>query len=632
LLLGDAAFAVMRGRRREIVVEWAAASAADLRPLVTGRWEYAVGGGWRSLPVELAATEDTSGAAILRLRARGPLPDMAVRAIDGAELPWWRWIASGDVGASVDELVLPEPRIAWSSEPDMEGGALPRPVARLLVASDAAASFRPHGCVDRSLPTDGSVDVGAVVRAATVPTVMLGFDRPFSTSLYWQLTGGAQRASSAEPASVVWEYSTAAGYRELELEDGTEGLARSGTTAWRAPADWVPIEAFGRRLAWVRARPAPGAQLSPVAAVGVWPQAVEVVEGRGLRDCAARVELDGSSDAVVGTLLGIAVEAEPFDVLEVEARPGEWTRLDRCDAFAVGVPEPGWFRLRRTAEGGLRVELPASFAGGGCVAARVPAVRVGLAPAVGAGDREGVPAGTLDVLEADLPEVAGVAQPLGVTAGAPVVDAAARIARLRAEWLVSGRAVTADDFRRLACAFDPDIARVEVVVSAERPWETWVVVCGARDVGSRRLAALERYLEPRVLVGTTVRVVKPCALPFSIEIAADADRNAFEGALRKLLDPLTGGLDGVGCPLGKDLRFAGLESIIARAREGCGVEGIVAETRFRTIESALQDGESLDPPIGLPVLVAVCAFGDTPSDGKEAAPEGADGRTEMVDT
>jgi hypothetical protein len=201
----------------------------------------------------------------------------------------------------------------------------------------------------------------------------------------------------------------------------------------------------------------------------------------------------------------------------------------------------------------------------------------------------------------------------------------------------------------LVRAFDPSIARVEAVVHPSRPAEVFVVVVGASDdvhsggaasrVSPRRLARLGNYLAERVSLGTTVHVIEPRHVPLRIRVAvpeADVrgerlcderarDLGRFESELRTFLHPLTGGARGDGAPFGVGTVPPQLVAIVREFRwAGAAGEQVRVE-----IDSALADGDTLETPLGLPVLEAVEAVLPKPevgeSGGKESARVAGDG-------
>ena len=98
--------------------------------------------------------------------------------------------------------------------------------------------------------------------ADTQPTLYLGFDQPFSNrpqTLYLQVEPPypgevANSTPITEPAQIIWEYASPAGWARLGAQDTTQALAKRGVIQFIGPLDFMPQSEFGRSLYWLRAR------------------------------------------------------------------------------------------------------------------------------------------------------------------------------------------------------------------------------------------------------------------------------------------------------------------------------------------------------------------------------------------
>ncbi|AWB22781.1 putative baseplate assembly protein [Methylobacterium currus] len=189
-----------------------------------------------------------------------------------------------------------------------------------------------------------------------------------------------------------------------------------------------------------------------------------------------------------------------------------------------------------------------------------------------------------------LGDVAAVAARLGPSAVAatleagrdrePLADAILREASGRE---TTGRAITAPDFARLALdAPGRDVARAipradlhPSLVSAKAPGLVTVVVVPNRPGPRPRpsaglLSAVRRRLDERRLLGTGLRVVGPdyrevacrARLRARPQAAIEPLRARAAAALDRFLDPLTGGADGGGWPLGRDVYRAEIMALL----------------------------------------------------------------------
>ena len=638
LLLGDPAWNLIQGQRGDIILEW-----PESPPIVAdGDWEYSVGTGWRLLPVDFSETTDSGGERLLRMRITGPLPDLTRRVIEGAEIPWFR--LSLDSGG---RATLPVPTIAWlpksgrvagTKGTDSDGGG--RAVARLFLESGESYE-------DVSFSDVGRV-ASRPIGAAWQPTVYFGWERASAGSLCWMASGRTERTGEAcgsrEAPRLVWEYSAFREFRPLDVDDQSRSFTRPGTIGWSQPDDWASAERFGRDLFWIRARWVGGAYLERPRVDGVWPSAVEIIEGRERIDHSLRLVFDQVTQPSGDARSRSAKIPEPAE--------GAFSRFDRLEVSDSSVGAGGWrsfvhaedeldvpgtFRLRREIDGAVSVRV--TPAPSGAVEAKVPRLRVGLrraASRAGEGKNSAsteVPAGTLDVLEVDTERefrsLSRVSQPLDSWGGRAIESPDEFYRRVDAGRRSAHRAVTVADYRALVRFADSGIGRVEVVTSRRRPSEVWIVVFSAARGGDgpgeevssfspRRLALLGEFLEERSSLGTVVRVVEPIRVPFRLSVSfagrgqagerremlsqeESRDIERLEREIRSWLSPLSGGSDGRGVALASLFDERPIVERLRRFDWGGSSEG-----RVRChVTSELGDEVELDVAIGIPSLASV---------------------------
>lgn len=550
LYLGDPAWNLLKRSPSVVVLEWPEAPSFAIE----AAWEYSVDEGWRLLPVDLAEVQGTDGARLLRVRLEGPLPDLVASWIEGGEFPWLRLSLPAKRAVT---FVPPRiagffPRPGTSGTEDVPEGT-PRPVARLYCRA-------PESWEDHSFTRAQRVEA-AVPGDEWDPVVYLGWDRAQPACVYWDATGPSPPPGFTSPR-LVWEYSGVQGFHSLAVRDETGSFSQSGTISWNEVEGWAAMERFGERLYWIRARWVDGAYYVPPRLGNVFPGGVEVVEGRTLRDQLVRLDFaDGRRQAALN--LQVEGDFEEFEVLELNAG-GEWQRLVR--APGSHPPRVGQFQLRRRVEGDVQVEVAELQSGN--LEARIPQVRAGLGPGVG------LAAGTLNFLEADVSDLQRTYQPLRTAGGTPGENAQGVLRRLREEWKRGFRAVTRADYERLVRAVDPGIARVEALGSCASSRVTVVVVASSPwnpgQISPARLAWLQGFLEERAPLGTLVRVVEPCLAPYEVRVEEGAlvgswgGLKGLESQLRAFLDPVRGGTEGRGYPLGKGLREDHLRPIMSR--------------------------------------------------------------------
>jgi baseplate J-like protein len=147
------------------------------------------------------------------------------------------------------------------------------------------------------------------------------------------------------------------------------------------------------------------------------------------------------------------------------------------------------------------------------------------------------------------------------------------------------RAVSLADFEQLALAADPQgrIERARAVsrrnllidLARDKPGHVSVIilpVAGAEPQLNALRAAVDAYLEPRLLLTTRADVVGPFFVDVSITVTVvplpdqfEADvAQAVAGAVVDFLDPHHGGVEGTGWPFGRDLFASELYAVIDR--------------------------------------------------------------------
>ncbi|HEX5283578.1 MAG TPA: baseplate J/gp47 family protein [Bryocella sp.] len=150
------------------------------------------------------------------------------------------------------------------------------------------------------------------------------------------------------------------------------------------------------------------------------------------------------------------------------------------------------------------------------------------------------------------------------------------------------RAVTCADYESLSLAADPRIARAKCVPhqdlaesneaarNANRPGHLSVVLVTKPDLSDEdrtgALNAVGAYLHPRRILTTRVHVVPARRVGFEIRLRLvatadvtydDAVARARE-ALQTFVDPLQGGPDGSGWPIGRDVFVSELYLVVSR--------------------------------------------------------------------
>jgi predicted phage baseplate assembly protein len=363
------------------------------------------------------------------------------------------------------------------------------------------------------------------------------------------------------------------------------------------------VERAARLIGWLRLRPKPGSGVDSLRLSWVGVNAVEVDQ---------RVTIAGR---VVGASTGAADQVFQFPagsvdpatlVVQVEA-PGQgyrpWTRVEDLAAISA---DPVVAREAPAFE--LDAEAGAVRFGDG-VRGRVPdrQMRIRLASGRFGGGRGGnlppgslteVSAATLVGAQRTMPAIK-VWQPLAMEGGADAETLARAEQRIPAQLRHRERAVTAEDYRRLAAETPgTDVGRVEVLPRfkpRERrpdvPGVVSVMVLPARLPGKAPnprpdrpfIERVHAHLSARTPLATELYVIGCEYVPLGISVAVGI-RDGFareavlyevREALRRLLWPLPpGGQAGTGWPLDRDVRERELEVEVSRVAGVAEVAGL----------------------------------------------------------
>ena len=522
-------------------------------------------------------------------------------------------------------------------------------------AATNSAARAAMGGADAALPALLSV---GVVPARKPPTLFEAVSAPTAVPVTWEMTTQGRNAFETD-------------YLTLGVQSGTDtsgGLAVAGALRLQLPDEshiWAPSNDVGvnphagvgdtpprlddpdradRLVAWLRLRPKAGENVQHLALSWLGINAVEVDQ---------RLSLSGR---VLGSSNGAPDQSFPLPLASVDAA-----------TLQIQVDEPGlgyqpWYRVddlaaisddphvaREAAVYELDAEAGTLRFGDG-VRGRVPdsGVRVRLAfGRFGGGSAGNLPAGSLAELKAlridgtPAPAIA-VTQPLALDGGADAETLAAAEQRIPSTLRHGDRAVTEDDFRRLALAA-PAIAvgRVEVLARFRPrdrrfnlPGVVSVLALPAAPLGPAPnprpdrpfIERLHTHLAARTPLATELYVIGCEYVPVGIAVAL-ALRDGFardkvlldvREALRRLLWPLApGGLDRNGWPLGRALRSRELEVEVSKVDGVDELRGLQLFTRggsagnedWQRLPAIAADGAQLLPlqPWQLPELLSVVA-------------------------
>lgn len=422
------------------------------------------------------------------------------------------------------------------------------------------------------------------------PTLMLAFDqRPANITQYVFLQ--IRERLDPVPGVMIWEYWDGKQWAPVDVrEDGTAGFSRTGLVEFLAPDDWQPSTHFETTGHWLRTRWEAGDYGESPLCYGVHLNVVDALEGTVFEN-----EILGSSTGeplqsfgfwnqpVVGDLLVEIREANkptsqetgdvrirdlqselPEEDCKKDEQGNLWIRWRQVDNFYHSTPEGREFVLDR--------RLGTINFGDG-KRGRVPPQEHDNIRATyiqGSGRRGNIPAGALTVLNRRFDGIKSVVniEPATGGADAETIDEA----QLRGPWTLKHRyrAVTCEDFERLAREAAPDVARawcyetdgiVRVLILPDDKTD--------RPVPSSRLTERVReYLDKRRIITTRIAVRGPDYEDVEIAVLVHptseqrhrfaAIEEAIKGDITRFLHPLRGGADGTGWPIGRTIHVSEL--------------------------------------------------------------------------
>ncbi len=442
--------------------------------------------------------------------------------------------------------------------------------------------------------------------------------------------GAGGRPTAGEPA-LTWELLSADGLVPAELQrDDTLALRQSGIVEVGTVADWPLLRHPGvlnppkeSELRWLRVGLLLGRYDTPPQVAAVQPNAVLAEGAETIREeilepvqqvtpsPARRFQL--ARVPVLRRTVRLVVDApDPADLFDLApTRPPEqqqaWVEVD---TLARSRPYDQHFVVDEltgilTFGDGVRgAAVPAGFRQVRATSYRTGGGRVTAVPA----EAGFVPRQTIPFLA----QIANSAPAAGAADPEPVDDVVARgPALLRAR----NRAVTPGDLEALVLQASAELGRVVAITGTDvdggrRPGQLTLIAIGTRRDDGRPPVPTEATLrtvvrlltdgrEPLAPLGARVVVRAARFVPVELEITLqpeeEADRPAvvlaIAHAIDRYLDPLTGGADRRGWPIGQPVRYQRLVPVVA------AVPGVASVGRIAVVVAGRRSGPCHDAPL-----------------------------------
>jgi predicted phage baseplate assembly protein len=444
---------------------------------------------------------------------------------------------------------------------------------------------------------------------------------------------------------LVWEYWDGEQEKWSSLRqdaDTTGGLNSSGHVILHVPSGSAMREVDGRLACWMRCRataPRPG-QSAYTSSPQVRSMVSESVGGTTRASHALRVEgeLLGTSDGSPGQRFRLQnppiLQRQPGETVEVETEnEGEFEAWQEVDHFADSGPDDAHFTADCASGEIVLGPSVRQSTGEERQYGRVPALGRQIrftSYRHGGGAVGNVGEGTLTVLKSSVPYVATVlnAGPARGGADAESLDSA----KLRAPRVVaaSPRAVTAEDYERLALEASPRVARAKCIAASDMaqdgspapgtvrvmlvptvdgrdpliPMEELELTRGVR-------AEVQAYLDERRLLATRLEITTPGYVPVAVAVrmrartGSDRERVAegVEKALYRFINPIEGGMDGAGWEFGRSLSQSEVYAVLQRVS---GVD-YVEEVSLYPVDAETGERGGATATVAIPPQSVLCS-------------------------
>jgi hypothetical protein len=429
-------------------------------------------------------------------------------------------------------------------------------------------------------------------------TLYLGFDKkmvkgPFS--LFFSFD--RQAPSETRMPKLLWYYYSGdkdKGWSELQVTDNTQQFSRAGTVEFFIPPGFETATVLGRSLFWLKAVDIDNnLSITPLLR-GIYVNTVWTAQQEHLED-----EIIGSGDFTADQ--GFVFKRKPVisgeiwvdekatltqeEKTAVRAEQGEdavieeideegditaaWVRWQSRDDFYLSSSKSRHYVMDRAA-GSVKF-------GNGINGKLLPAGKDNIKASyrVGGGAAGNVGVGEIAALKSSVPNVAGVFNPLPAEGGAGMETPDAVFTRGPHLLKHRGRAVTLEDFQRIAAAASSQVARTRCYWKNSRA-VIYVIPEGEEAMpmpSDGLLKVVEQHLiqcTPATVSDFDVVVRKPVykpirisadIIPQSADIAVPLEKEVVT-KLQKYLHPLTGGPGEQGWEFGRDLHFSDIYALL----------------------------------------------------------------------
>ncbi len=426
----------------------------------------------------------------------------------------------------------------------------------------------------------------------------LGFDRSLAGNVVELRVLANTQGIGIDPNDppIAWEAWTGEGWARVEVHDDTTGgFNRDGTILLLVPMAHEPYALGSHTAHWLRVvltrgmEDASAYRISPVT-TGITASSVcgttaaEHAQVIGEEFLGISSGEPDQSFRVVHRPVLTRRAGETIEIVDEDGTATAWTEVDDFQQSNADDNHFTWDNATGEVRFGPRIRYNDGTHRQHGASPSKSAVVQATSYRHGGGAEGNVGARTLVAPLVSLPGVAGVEnlKPAGGGVDAETIGNA----KLRGPMTLraGGRAVTVEDYERLAMQADPSIARARCLPPTETGGPTRLLLVPHVESGhhgSRQLddfaldpaaeARLHEYLDQRRILGTSLAYTTPYFQGASVAALIgvlpgrppEVVRNRCIEALFRFIDPLVGGPDGTGWPFGTDLNAAAATQLLA---------------------------------------------------------------------
>jgi predicted phage baseplate assembly protein len=449
--------------------------------------------------------------------------------------------------------------------------------------------------------------------------IYFGFEKGLSGNvLRLDVDASTPKGRGIRPDDPPWAWDAWDGSdwaRVKVYQDETGGFNTAGAIMLMLPPRHEVLALGPTRACWVRCVMRPGSDESPTYEESPRIRDLEVTGLGGTATAhhaeAVPTETVGRSDGTPGQVFHLrrspVLPRREGETVRVATQDGASTWAE-VDSFARSGPEDLHFRWDGAAgviEFGPEVRYPD---GRRAQYGAIPPIGAEIQVTgyrVGGGVRGNVGAGTISVMKSSIPFIGRVENLEAARGGVEAEDVANARIRGPLSLRTGERAVTADDFTRIALESTPLVARARCLPPIEPGGPVRLLTVPRLDVAPEHLVLddlildegllniMAPYVDERRILTTTVELIPPSYQGITVVARVrgapggnpEIVRDAALDALFRYINPLVGGPEGEGWPFDRELNVGEVFALLS------GIEGVVGVEDVRIFLADLRTGQ-----------------------------------------